>query len=161
MITCMNSGLNNMSRWEAAELAGLIKPKVAIPCHYDMFPDNAADPQLFRAALRYKAPDVRYQQLEYVKPFVFKSWKVASDRTVLLCDQGAPPGRRRRQHVRFGDYQPIGFQFSKIGSSHGQCCLDRGSFFFAHHKSSHSGNRWLPADCRFAIMGVQRNECPR
>ena len=65
MITCMNSGLNNMSRWEAAELAGLIKPKVAIPCHYDMFPDNAA--------LRYKAPDVRYQQLEYVKPFVFKS----------------------------------------------------------------------------------------
>ena len=71
MITCMNSGLTNMSRWEAAELAGLIKPKVAIPCHHDMFPDNAADPQLFRAALRYKAPAVRYEQLEYVKPFVF------------------------------------------------------------------------------------------
>ena len=73
MITCMNSGLNNMSRWEAAELAGLIKPKVAIPCHYDMFPDNAADPQLFRAALRFKDPDVRCQQLEYMKPFVFKA----------------------------------------------------------------------------------------
>ena len=72
MITCMNSGFNNMSHWEAAELAGIIKPKVAIPCHYDMFPDNAADPQLFRAALKFKAPEVRYQQLEYVKPFVFK-----------------------------------------------------------------------------------------
>jgi L-ascorbate metabolism protein UlaG (beta-lactamase superfamily) len=45
---------------------------VAIPCHYDRFPDNAADPQLFRAALKFKGPDVRYQQLEYVKPFVFK-----------------------------------------------------------------------------------------
>ncbi len=73
MITCMNSGFNNMSHWEAAELAGQIKPKVAIPCHYDMFPDNSADPQLFRAALRYNAPDVRYEQLEHVKPFVFKS----------------------------------------------------------------------------------------
>ena len=31
------------------------------------------DPQLFRAALKFKAPDVRNQQLEYVKPFVFKS----------------------------------------------------------------------------------------
>ena len=57
----------------ATPLAGLIKPKVAIPCHYDMFPDNAADPQPFRAALKFKAPDVRYQQFEYVKPFVFKS----------------------------------------------------------------------------------------
>jgi L-ascorbate metabolism protein UlaG (beta-lactamase superfamily) len=55
----------------ATPLAGLIKPKVAIPCHYDMFPYNAADPQLFRAALRYKAPYVGYHQLEYVKPFVF------------------------------------------------------------------------------------------
>jgi len=73
MITCMNSGFNNLSHWEAADLARLIKPKVAIPCHYDMFPDNATDPQQFRAALGFKAPSVRYEQLDYVKPFVFKS----------------------------------------------------------------------------------------
>jgi L-ascorbate metabolism protein UlaG (beta-lactamase superfamily) len=64
MMTCVNSRFNNMSHWEAAELAGIIKPKVAIPCHYDTFTDNAADPQLFRAALKFKAPNVRYQQLE-------------------------------------------------------------------------------------------------
>jgi L-ascorbate 6-phosphate lactonase len=69
----MNGGFNNLSHWEAADLAGLITPKVAIPCHYDMFPDNAGDPQQFRACLAYKAPDVRYEQLEYVKPFIFKS----------------------------------------------------------------------------------------
>jgi hypothetical protein len=40
-----------------------------------MFPENAADPQFFRAALKFKAPDVRNQQLEYVNPFVFKSCK--------------------------------------------------------------------------------------
>jgi len=73
MISCINGGFNNLSHWEAAELAVLLKPKVAIPCHYDMFPDNASDPQQFRACLRYKAPQVRYEQLDYVKPFVLKS----------------------------------------------------------------------------------------
>jgi L-ascorbate 6-phosphate lactonase len=73
MIACINGGFNNMSHWEAAELAAMLKPKVAIPCHYDMFPDNASDPQQFRAGLRYCAPQVRYEQLDYVKPFVFKS----------------------------------------------------------------------------------------
>ncbi len=73
MITCMNGGFNNLSSWEAADVASMIKPKIAIPCHYDMFPDNAADPEQFRASLRHKAPEVHYQRLEYVKPFVFKS----------------------------------------------------------------------------------------
>jgi L-ascorbate 6-phosphate lactonase len=73
MIACINGGFNNMSAWEAAELAAMVKPKVAIPCHYDMFPDNAADPRQFHACLRARAPEVRYVQLEYVKPFVFKS----------------------------------------------------------------------------------------
>jgi len=71
MITCINGGFNNLSHWEAAEVARMIKPKVAIPCHYDMFPDNAVDPQQFRASLRIKAPEVAYQQLEHIKPFVF------------------------------------------------------------------------------------------
>jgi L-ascorbate 6-phosphate lactonase len=73
MVTCMNGGFNNLSHWEAADVAAMIKPKVAIPCHYDMFPDNTADPEQFRASLRYKAPQVKYERLEYVKPFVFKS----------------------------------------------------------------------------------------
>ncbi len=73
MITCMNGGFNNLNHWEAAEVAAMIKPRVAIPCHYDMFPDNAADPQQFRAFLHLRAPQIKYQQLEYVKPFVFKS----------------------------------------------------------------------------------------
>jgi len=71
VITCINGGFNNMSHFEAATLCGHIKPKLAIPCHYDMFPDNAVDPEQFRASLRLKAPDVRYQRLQHGEPFVF------------------------------------------------------------------------------------------
>src|SRR6478672_11667915 len=51
-ITCINGGFNNLSHHEAAQVMSHIKPKAAIPCHYDMFPDNQADPLLFRASLR-------------------------------------------------------------------------------------------------------------
>jgi L-ascorbate 6-phosphate lactonase len=73
MITCINGGFNNLSHWEAADLASHIKPRVAIPCHYDMFPDNSVDPKQFRSALTVKAPGVVYQELEHGKPFVFSS----------------------------------------------------------------------------------------
>lgn len=71
LITCINGGFNNLSHWEAAQLAARIKPKVAIPCHYDMFPDNAVDPGQFRASLKLNAPGVHYQELIHGKPFVF------------------------------------------------------------------------------------------
>jgi L-ascorbate 6-phosphate lactonase len=74
MITCINGGFNNMSHYEAAEVASKIKPKAAIPCHYDMFADNAVDPKQFRASLAIRAPGapgVRYQELDHGKPFVF------------------------------------------------------------------------------------------
>jgi L-ascorbate metabolism protein UlaG (beta-lactamase superfamily) len=44
MITCMNGGFNNLSHWEAAGAASMIKPKVAIPCHYDMFASMPLSP---------------------------------------------------------------------------------------------------------------------
>jgi hypothetical protein len=36
-----------------------------------MFPDNAADPRQFRAALVIRAPGVRYQQLEHARVWVY------------------------------------------------------------------------------------------
>ena len=71
MIACINTGFNNLSHWEAAELAARLKPKVAIPCHYDLFADNAADPRQFRAALLARAPGVRYVELEHGQAWVF------------------------------------------------------------------------------------------
>jgi L-ascorbate 6-phosphate lactonase len=71
VITCINGGFNNLSHFEAADLVGRIRPQAAIPCHYDMFPDNSVDPKQFRASLQIKAQGVRYQELEHGKPFLF------------------------------------------------------------------------------------------
>jgi L-ascorbate 6-phosphate lactonase len=60
MMTCINGGFKNLSHDQAAMLARDIEPRAAIPCHYDMFPDNSIDPLQFRAALKLRAPDVRY-----------------------------------------------------------------------------------------------------
>ncbi|MGC8792494.1 MAG: MBL fold metallo-hydrolase [Bryobacteraceae bacterium] len=71
LITCINGGFANLSHWEAAGLAARIRPKVAIPCHYDLFPDNSADPRQFRAALMVRASGVRYQELEHGEVWVY------------------------------------------------------------------------------------------
>ncbi len=72
MITCINGGFNNLSHFEAAQLASRIKPRVAVPCHYDMFPDNSVDPLQFRAALTTTAPGVHYLQLEHGKALLLE-----------------------------------------------------------------------------------------
>ncbi|MGH9661578.1 MAG: MBL fold metallo-hydrolase [Bryobacteraceae bacterium] len=71
MITVINGGFNNLSHWEAADVARQIAPRAAIPCHYDMFPDNCVDPAQFRAALKLKAPQVGYQEMRHGVPWVF------------------------------------------------------------------------------------------
>lgn len=73
MITCINGGFNNMSHWEAADIAGKIQPRLAIPCHYDMFADNAVDPGQFRASLTLRAPNVAYTRLNHAEPFLIEA----------------------------------------------------------------------------------------
>jgi len=72
VMTVINGGFNNLSHWEAADLVGRIGPQVAIPTHYDMFPDNAVAPEQFRASMTQKAPKVKYHELEHGKPWVFR-----------------------------------------------------------------------------------------
>jgi L-ascorbate 6-phosphate lactonase len=67
LITCINGNYNNLSHWEAAELAKWVNPKIAIPCHYDMFRDNAMDPLQFRASMKMRAPKVEYFQLPHAE----------------------------------------------------------------------------------------------
>jgi L-ascorbate 6-phosphate lactonase len=71
MLTVINGGFNNLSHFEAAVLAAQIRPRVAIPSHYDMFPDNHVDPGQFRASLSIRAPEVRYRELRHGEPFLF------------------------------------------------------------------------------------------
>lgn len=47
MFICINGKLGNMDVCEAAELVSVIKPKIAVPNHYDMFVSNSEDPEKF------------------------------------------------------------------------------------------------------------------
>ena len=71
VITCINGGFNNLSSWEAAQLVSVIKPTVAIPCHYDMFPDNSVSPSQFKAALKLQSPATGYHEMQHGRRFVF------------------------------------------------------------------------------------------
>lgn len=73
MITCINGGFKNLSHDQAAMLASRVKPRAAVPCHYDMFPDNSCDPRQFRAALKLRAPDVHYAAPAHGERIVFES----------------------------------------------------------------------------------------
>ncbi len=72
MISCINGGFKNLSHDQAALLAAKVKPRTAIPAHYDMLPDNSADPHQFQAALKLRAPDVRYCAPKHGERVVFE-----------------------------------------------------------------------------------------
>ncbi len=71
MIVCINAGFRNLSHWQAAELVKVIDPEIAIPCHYDMFPDNTCPPHMFRASLAVLGIEEKYRLLEHATPFVY------------------------------------------------------------------------------------------
>ncbi|MBR4124638.1 MAG: hypothetical protein IKR13_00405, partial [Victivallales bacterium] len=48
--------IGNMTYQEAADLAGLLTPRLTVPAHYDMFPNNQEDPWLFTEYMRVKYP---------------------------------------------------------------------------------------------------------
>lgn len=60
IMSCINGGFRNLSHDQAAMLTAKVKARVAVPCHYDMFPDNSIDPRQFRAALKLRAPEAHY-----------------------------------------------------------------------------------------------------
>mgnify|MGYP000854157885 CR=1 FL=1 len=52
--------IGNMTYQEAVDLVGALRPRLAVPGHYDMFTGNMADPQLFADYMDVKYPGVRY-----------------------------------------------------------------------------------------------------
>lgn len=71
IMSCINGGFNNLSHDQAARLAAAVHARAAVPCHYDMFPDNAANPHQFEAALKLRAPGVRFLAPAHGEPVVF------------------------------------------------------------------------------------------
>jgi L-ascorbate 6-phosphate lactonase len=73
MITVINGAFRNLGPNEAARLTQKLNPKVVIPCHYDLFPDNSLNPRLFRSCLHYAGISDKYLELEHGKAFFFSA----------------------------------------------------------------------------------------
>jgi L-ascorbate 6-phosphate lactonase len=71
MITVINGTFRNLGPNEAVKLAAKINPKIVIPCHYDLFPDNSLDPRVFRAFLHMSGMSNKYVALEHGKVFLY------------------------------------------------------------------------------------------
>jgi L-ascorbate metabolism protein UlaG (beta-lactamase superfamily) len=61
------SCIGNMTYQEAADLAGVCKPCLVIPTHYDMFATNTEDPMLFTDYMKVKYPHVNVHLCKYAE----------------------------------------------------------------------------------------------
>lgn len=57
--------IGNMTYQEAVDLAGALRPGLAVPTHYDMFAGNTADPALFEDYMHVKYPDCEVRVCNY------------------------------------------------------------------------------------------------
>ncbi len=71
LMAVINPAFRNMSPAEAARLARQLDVKVAIPCHWDLFPDNSLPPQLLRTNLKIEGIGERYCRLEHGAAFTY------------------------------------------------------------------------------------------
>lgn len=68
---CINGGYHNLSHWEAARVVAAIKPKIAIPAHFDMMPHNLQPPHVFKKSLWEHDREIVYMRLDYYSCFSF------------------------------------------------------------------------------------------
>jgi len=71
LLVCINGKWGNLDAEQAARLTASVRPRFAVPNHYDMMTVNSADPQAFARAARTLALDAEAQVLKIMDPFVW------------------------------------------------------------------------------------------
>jgi len=71
LVVCINGKWGNLNIAQAVHLAQAVRPKVAIPNHYDMMAGNQEDPGEFVRKMRAEAPDIKVQILQVLEPFIW------------------------------------------------------------------------------------------
>jgi len=69
---CINGGFHNLSATQAAEIVRAIRPRVVMPCHYDMMVNNVGSPEMFRVALELAGSEARFHMMNYYEPWVYR-----------------------------------------------------------------------------------------
>ena len=50
----------------------MVKPKVVIPCHYDMMINNIGNPLIFESFLRLSGSKSEFKLMAYYKPYIYE-----------------------------------------------------------------------------------------
>jgi L-ascorbate 6-phosphate lactonase len=69
---CINGGFHNLSHVQAASIVHAIRPRVVIPCHYDMMINNVGSPSMLRVALNLNGSNARFVQMKYYEPWLYQ-----------------------------------------------------------------------------------------
>ncbi len=71
LLTCINGKWGNLNVHQAARLTAKVRPRFAIPNHYDVMAANSENPAAFIFFLKREAPDIAVKVLEVMEPFVW------------------------------------------------------------------------------------------
>ena len=69
---CINGGFHNLSPLQAATIVKEIRPRVVVPCHYDMMVNNVGSPDMFRVALDFVGSDASCFVMNYYQPWLYR-----------------------------------------------------------------------------------------
>lgn len=61
LILPINGAFGNLNEHEATQVCSLLKPKLAVPCHFGNFAEHGGDPGLFARRMQEEAKDVPYR----------------------------------------------------------------------------------------------------
>jgi L-ascorbate 6-phosphate lactonase len=69
---CINGGFHNLSAMQAAAIVKAIRPRVVVPCHYDMMVNNVGSPEMLRVALGVLGCNTFFHTMDYYKPWLYR-----------------------------------------------------------------------------------------
>jgi len=73
MAVCINGKFGNLTVEQAVRLAAAVRPRLAVPNHYDMMALNSENPDSFVHFMRQAAPDVPVEVLQIMRPLVWSA----------------------------------------------------------------------------------------
>jgi len=71
LLVCINGKYGNLNVHEAVRLTRAVKPRIAVPMHYDVMRLNAENPETFVHFLRQQMPECEARILEVMEPLVW------------------------------------------------------------------------------------------
>jgi L-ascorbate 6-phosphate lactonase len=69
---CINGGFHNLSHVQAASVMRALRPRVVIPCHYDMMVNNVSSPAMLRTALDLVGSNAVFKLMKYYEPWLYQ-----------------------------------------------------------------------------------------